>query len=292
MATGWVRLPRRTVHEWFAPAPPQDLLTDAAAAALALASAGGGQAGGGGVVFWLGRSCWPHAPRLAQGLLGQRGLLARSVFVDTRAAPGEDASAPAWPLRRGRRRTGAPRPGPSRRQRQRGHLDHLVWAAELLLRSPATAAVVADGRGLSTAASRRLQLAAEAGTALALFWRRPDEQDQLSVAHHRWQVDPLPTEGPSPRFRVTALRHKAGLQPGAGVVGASGLSGPAAAATPPSDSSRQGRRPSVHTVEVRLAEGAVRVPDGRRHRPGAASPPIAATDAAAGAHRRVRFRAG
>lgn len=179
-----------------------------------------------GAVFWVGPACWPWAAPLPAG------LRARSVFVN------------------------APRRDPAAR----------VWAVDLLLHSPAAAAVVADGRGLSTAASRRLQLAAEAGDALALLWRADDERGP-SAAHYRWRVTPRPTPDHHPRWRVERLRGKDA----------------AACLTPCLSSATHGSTPMVFDVEMRDAEGLVAVPDPVADRPSAADaaprPPGAGTDA-------------
>ncbi len=63
-----------------------------------------------------------------------------------------------------------------------------VWAIDLALRSKAVTAVIADGSGLTLPATRRLQLAAEAGRALALLARPSHEMKQRSAAAYRWLV--------------------------------------------------------------------------------------------------------
>ena len=62
-----------------------------------------------------------------------------------------------------------------------------LWAIDLA-RCTAVAAVVADGSRL--AATRRLQLAAESGSALVLCARPPEEIDHLSAATTRWRGRP------------------------------------------------------------------------------------------------------
>ena len=185
VGAAWAPIARQTVHEWLAPAPPQTLLIDLAAAATGRQT---DRSSSGmrpcdnpadhdtetGAVFWVGRACRPYAVSLAQGRAGRAKLLERSVFVDV-------------PVR------------------QRGAR---VWAIDLLLRSPAALAVIADGRDLDMAQSRRLQLAAEAGRSIALLWRRDDEARALSAAHYRWQVTPRPTPGRHPRWRIECLRRK------------------------------------------------------------------------------------
>ncbi|BAM04227.1 hypothetical protein [Phycisphaera mikurensis] len=57
-----------------------------------------------------------------------------------------------------------------------------VWAVELCCRNPAVSVVVADGRGLPMAATRRLQLAARAGGVRVLLARTPEELAMPSAA--------------------------------------------------------------------------------------------------------------
>jgi protein ImuA len=56
------------------------------------------------------------------------------------------------------------------------------------LRCSGIAAVVADGSGMTPITSRRLQLAAESGKALALIARPPWEAEEPSYAATRWEV--------------------------------------------------------------------------------------------------------
>ena len=74
----------------------------------------------------------------------------------------------------------------------------LLWALEEALRSGAAAAVVADCDGVDLTASRRLQLAAEAGRTPALLLRRrlmrhdgSDAGAAPIAAHTRWMVTSL-----------------------------------------------------------------------------------------------------
>ncbi len=194
--TGWGEIARRASHEWFADAPPLAFMIDLIGHAMEMAMHAQGTAQpvladalSGGAVFWMGRACWPYPQALAQasgnskpgaqqhqgnpGTVSGGGLLERSIFVDL-------------PADRAVR----------------------VWAIDLVLRSRATLAVVADGRGIDMAQSRRLQLAAEAGHGLAMFWRKPEERAVLSVAHHRWRVSPVPTQHCHPRWEIERLRCK------------------------------------------------------------------------------------
>lgn len=123
----------------------------------------------GGWVFWIGASCRPEARGILRGW--SNTLNDRHVFL---AVSGDAA----------------------------------VWAADLLLRSPAAACVAMDARGLSMSGSRRLELAAEAGSALALLWRKPREVESLSVAHYRWRLTPQVSPSRRPRWRIEQLRCK------------------------------------------------------------------------------------
>ncbi len=126
--------------------------------------------GGGGVVFWVGRDSWPHPRVLVRG--SDRTVLERSVLVGA---------------------TGGDR----------------LWALNAVLRCEATAAVVADGRGLSLKHTRRLQLAAEAGRALVLLWRGWQERGERSVAMTRWAVEPArASSADAPRWTVRRWRSR------------------------------------------------------------------------------------
>jgi len=100
-----------------------------------------------------------------------------------------------------------------------------LWAIDAALRCASSAAVVADGSGFGMAASRRLQLAARAGGALALVARPPGERGEPSVATTRWEVRSAacaqasagdgggacgvePAEGWLARWRLRLLRCK------------------------------------------------------------------------------------
>ena len=124
-------------------------------------------------VLWVGRRVWPYPRGLVRTTAGARSrwLLERSLFVDA-----DDDGA-------------------------------RLWAIDLALRCRALAAVVADAHGLPMAASRRLQLAAEAGDALALLARPPDELHAPSAAAVRWLVAREPGEV-RPAWRVTLRRAK------------------------------------------------------------------------------------
>ena len=129
-------------------------------------------------LLWIGEAIWPHAPTLHAR--ADEGVLSRSVFVRA-ASPGER-----------------------------------LWATDLALRSGAIAAVIADGSRLDLSATRRLQLAAEAGGAICFLARPPRERCELSAATTRWQVSVMPHDPnqrvPTRRWTVELLRCK-GVQP-------------------------------------------------------------------------------
>jgi len=117
------------------------------------------------LAVWVGRRCRPYLRSLVREGGGDRRLLHRSIFVD----PANDAER--------------------------------LWAIDLAARCLGVAAVVADGSGLDMAASRRLQLAAQAtgGGALVLLARPACELATLSAAATRWRVVPVPPPDPEDR---------------------------------------------------------------------------------------------
>jgi len=142
-----------------------------------LKNPGRGGCGGAGVV-WIGRRCWPFFQGLPPDDRGV--LLQRSIFID----PPDDMSR--------------------------------LWAIDLAARCPAVAAVVADGSRLDMAATRRVQLAAESGSALVLCARPPEEINHLSAARTRWLVRCAPSADKTPRtprWNVELVRCKA-MRPG------------------------------------------------------------------------------
>lgn len=168
----------RGVHELLAEAPPIAVCAGIAAGGQHNAHGDGRAEQCQGLVIWIGRRCWPYPPGLV-GPSGSTGLLERSVYIDP----------------------------PTREDR--------LWAMDVALRSPAAAVVVADAGGLSMAGSRRLQLAAEAGGAIGLLARPPDERGEISAAATRWLVAPGPPDGADPArptWTLELLRRK-GLRP-------------------------------------------------------------------------------
>lgn len=125
----------------------------------------------GGLVVWVGRWCWPH-PRWFVGRWPGRGSMGEALFVD----PSSDG-------------------------------DRL-WAVELCVRSPAVTGVIADGRGLTMSATRRLQLAARDGGSRVMLLRSIEERKELSASAVRWLVEPVVSPGRHPRWSVELLRCK------------------------------------------------------------------------------------
>ncbi len=139
------------------------------------------------MIWWIGKSVWPYLPALARSLPGVSFLLERCLFIDP---PNEQLR---W------------------------------WAIDVALRcrSEGGIAVVGDGRGMSMAMSRRLQLAAEAGSGLGLLARPAAERGSISAARTRWLVarrggwqtaGALSARGEGreqhPRWMVELLRYK------------------------------------------------------------------------------------
>ncbi|HEX6960100.1 MAG TPA: hypothetical protein VF194_19120 [Ferrovibrio sp.] len=82
-----------------------------------------------------------------------------------------------------------------------------LWAFEEALRTPGYAAVVAEIDSADLTATRRLQLAAEAGHGLGLLIRRDAAP---SAALTRWRIDPALSDGRNPRWSVTLERCRGG----------------------------------------------------------------------------------
>lgn len=92
----------------------------------------------------------------------------------------------------------------------------LLWTMEEALRSGALSTVVGEPEGrLTLTASRRLQLAAEAGGGFGFLLGAEDDGVAPSALHSRWRAAPLPSgidaDGTvSRRLGITLLRHRAG----------------------------------------------------------------------------------
>ncbi|MDX1682316.1 MAG: hypothetical protein R3336_04260 [Phycisphaeraceae bacterium] len=139
-----------------------------------------------GYLVWIGRSCWPHPWSLAD--VPER--LDDCLWVNPADPAARDA------------------------------------AGELALRSKCVTAVILDGTGTDLAATRRMQLAAEAGRALALV-ARPAGPDTASSCVTRWTVSPAPNDDYRPSWQVQLTRCR-GRQLAAG----GSLNSPGADPTP------------------------------------------------------------
>lgn len=197
-------LARACLHEWLGPAP-HDSAPPARAQTVSIAHARAirrearrwsaslcllahlawravdtaAESGAPGRVFWIGRRCWAHPRLLVRGRAGaDQRLLRASLFVD----PPDDASR--------------------------------LWAIDLALRCAGACAVIADGSRLDMSATRRLQLASEAGGALALLARPPTDCRELSAGATRWLVRRRAASDThrAPGWSVELLRCK-GVQP-------------------------------------------------------------------------------
>jgi len=155
-----------------------------------------------GPVLWIGRRVWPYGRALVRAGPGGARLLARSLFV---AIPGsrvpDDAAA------------------------RDGDAGARLWALDLALRCRAVAAVVADGSGFAMAASRRLQVAAEAGQAFVLLARPPEELDVPSAAGVRFVVTHVPAEVAQTPTRGPALAWSLELRRAKGAAAREAASG-------------------------------------------------------------------
>lgn len=75
-----------------------------------------------------------------------------------------------------------------------GNPDDTLWAMEEGLSSGAVAAVIGNVGAVSMTATRRLQLAAARGGAMAILLREGDAGREPSAALTRWHVAPVPAE--------------------------------------------------------------------------------------------------
>lgn len=125
----------------------------------------------GGHTVWIGDAVWPYPASLARTNTGRPPPLSSAMFVRTQ----------------------------TRNER--------LWAADVALRSRASKAVIIDGSGFDLAATRRLQLAAEAGGALCLLARAPKELQQLSTASTRWRIGWCP-QGHARQWEIELIRCK------------------------------------------------------------------------------------
>jgi len=186
-------------------APPIALLVHLARRA----TRGAGAAAG---VVWVGRRLWPYPG----ALLGDAELVDGD-SVDGDALNGGSVNGSHGAIRLVEREEGATGgdgaargdllarslfvdPGPRA----------LVWAADRALRCAGSAVVVIDGRGLDLGTTRRLQLAAEAGGALALVARPASDARRPSVAASRWRVERATTtaDDAAPSFHLTPFKRR------------------------------------------------------------------------------------
>jgi len=135
---------------------------------------GGGTGGGGGGVVWVGERVWPYPHGLCGGPGGPGipGVLGGSLFVEV------------------------------------ANVADRLWAIDLAARHPGVSMVAADGSGLSMAATRRLQLAAEAAGTLVLLARPMSDRTLLSAAATRWLLTPMVSETERPAWLLEQLRCK------------------------------------------------------------------------------------
>lgn len=108
--------------------------------------------------------------------------------------------------------------------------EEMLWTVEEALKSGAVAAVVAQmekdqwrggrasGKPVDLTASRRLQLAAEAGGGLGLILSEGGDALGPSAAATRWRIEPAPMDNPLDRacWAVSLLRLRGGAVPDKG----------------------------------------------------------------------------
>ncbi len=200
---------RGTLDRW---TPPLSLLTHLAEQALRQPM--GASTSGAGWVLWIGRRVWPYG----RTLMGQ--AVVRESMTGSRRAPvtrDDDALCSfdlEWHAREDARH--AEQLFSRSLLLDPAHDEARLWAIDGALRCPGVAAIVADGSTLSMVATRRLQLAAAEGGALALIARPPWEARELSAATTRWRVrraprSPRPDARVPMRWQLQLLRAK-GLQ--------------------------------------------------------------------------------
>lgn len=171
-ALGEGGLARGATHEWFGLANPA--CTRWLPPLLVLGHVvrqAAGDASRASWVVWVGRKVWPSAHGVMHDEHGHSRRLCRHVFVDPQSVADR------------------------------------VWAIDVALRVPGIV-VVGDATGFTMPATRRLQLAAEAGGALGLFARPMQERDELSAAATRWEVAAEPSPTARARWRVRLCRCK------------------------------------------------------------------------------------
>jgi len=166
-------LQRGALHEWFGlcqePAQRSDSRSAWTPPLLLLSHLAHRGAGSCGWTAWIGRRVWPTAHALI--CEGTSVRIARTLLVDPSTAA------------------------------------DCVWAIDAALRCTGLI-VIADGSALTTAGTRRLQLAAEAGGSLGLVSRPEHQLGSLSVAATRWTVSSIPAATDRPRWKVSLVRCK------------------------------------------------------------------------------------
>ncbi|MCP3915750.1 MAG: hypothetical protein GY711_09360 [bacterium] len=194
ITTGWTDfdaasggLARGAIHEWIGVegrgadwSPPLAVLTHLARRSLASSA---------GHAVWVGRAVWPYPPTLGPGFEVRE---TRDGLELTRTRAGHE-----------------PRPALLERSifLDVSRASERLWAIDSALRCHSVRAVIGDGSGLDLAATRRLQLAAEAGGGIAWIARPPAEARALSAAATRCIVTRLPS-GSLPGWTLRIQRCK------------------------------------------------------------------------------------
>jgi protein ImuA len=183
------------LHEWFYETeidskargrwhPPLQIL----ACILANALAAEQQSSSRKLILWIGERCWPTPSLLQHTIARQSQSTPQSALSDWQS------SCIFVALR------------DNSEKRKVEILSHV-------LHSPALFAMIADGSGLSLGATRRLQLAAREGGALACIARPPWEALKQSTAQTRWRVQPVPSPSPFPCWSLELFRARGLVAP-------------------------------------------------------------------------------
>lgn len=83
-----------------------------------------------------------------------------------------------------------------------------LWAIIQALHAPSTLAVIADGKALNIAATRRLQLAARQGNSLCFLIRPLSEQLTCSFATSKWKISAFPSPTTDPAWLLELLYYR------------------------------------------------------------------------------------
>ena len=225
---GQAGLARGAVHEWFGVgspiqrphsegwSPPLFLLTHLTKRAVLDAQSRGAP----DQVVWIGRNVWPYPRTLSDSAHvvqvgkapAQHQLRLSISLVEPEAELIDGAKHPAGPDLLHRSlfvATGAR--SRSRTSEGAKEASERLWAIDTALRCRGVTAVVADGTGLTMAATRRLQLSAASTGVLVLLARPPQEAGEISAATTRWTVMrevPTETSGSALSWDLTLLRAK------------------------------------------------------------------------------------